>query len=463
MAGAENANWQEPDERPRLPAQLRSGEHGVPAARYTSRNFASREEDLLWGKAWQMAGRVDQIATPGDFLVYDILDHSIVVVRADDDTIKAYHNVCPHRATMLAKGTGRFQLNQIVCPFHGWKWNLQGENTYVLNPEEFKSGCLQPSDVSLKEVHVRVWAGFVFVCLSDDPAPFDEVFAPVRNIVDGIRLADMKYHYHYQARVNANWKVALEAFLEAYHVPSTHPQLTRGMTYEQAVSIYTYEPKANGHGLFHAAGANMRGRMPLQQLAQMSQDEQTDALLRNLSAMHQGQDAQFHLEDVEIARSMRHRQLEPGQTVGQAFMQVMRDHYAGQGRPIGTFEALSSCVDMFLFPNVIFLPSFGNAVMYRARPSPDNDPDWCIFDMYAIRTYAEAVKPPKWQTVMAEGDLNEAKNWFLIPSQDFNSITRQQRGMKTGSLQSTLLAGHQEGNILNMHREIDRYLDSAFS
>jgi len=92
---------------------------------------------------------------------------------------------------MLAKGMGRFQLNLIVCPFHGWKWNLQGENTYVLNPEEFKGGCLQSSDVSLKEVHVRVWAGFVFVCLSDDPAPFDEVFAPVRDIVDGIRRGDM--------------------------------------------------------------------------------------------------------------------------------------------------------------------------------------------------------------------------------------------------------------------------------
>ncbi|MBG6119943.1 MULTISPECIES: aromatic ring-hydroxylating oxygenase subunit alpha [unclassified Sphingobium] len=447
-----------PDDGPVLPSQWKTGEYGVPVARYTAREFAALEAERLWPKVWQMAGREDEIANPGDYLVYEILNHSVVVVRVDAHTVKAYHNVCPHRATALATGTGRFQLEQIICPFHGWKWNLKGENIDILNPEEFKGGCLKAEDVALRVVHVRLWAGFIFINLDPNPPSFDEIFAPVNDLVKGVGLADMKYHYHFQARVNANWKVAQEAFMEAYHVPATHPQLVRGMTAEVAVSIFAYEPQANGHGVFHSAGATMQGRMPKDRLAAMSQDEQTDALLRNLVNMHQGHDAQIHLEDVEIARSMRHRPLPEGQSVGQAFMQAMRDHYEGQGRPLGDFESLSKCVDMFLFPHVTFLPTFGNAVMYRARPAPDNDPDWCIFDMYAIRTYAEGAKPPRWNTVYAQGDLADPKTWYLIPSQDFNSITRQQQGMKSSGISHTLMASHQESVIFNMHRELDCYL-----
>ena len=113
---------------------------------------------------------------------------------------------------------------------------------------------------------------------------------------------------------------------------------------------------------------------------------------------------------------------------------------------------------MHIFPHVTFLPTYGNAVMYRSRPTPDNDPDWCIFDMYAIRSYPEGVTPPKWETTLAEGALDNAKSWFLIPSQDFSSIVRQQRGMHSTVLDRVILADRQESLILNMHHELDSYL-----
>jgi len=442
----------------RLPAEWETGEHGLSVARYTSREFAQLEAELLWPRVWQMACRVDQIPNPGDYVVYDILQESVVVVRVDAATVKAFHNVCPHRATALAVGAGRFQLDHIVCPFHGWKWRLNGESAYVLNSEEFKGGCLQPGDVDLKEIHVKLWAGFVYVNFAKDPRPFDDVFAPVMDVVDGVKLGDMKFHYHFQALVNANWKVAQEAFMESYHVPSTHPQLVGGLSPEVANSFWTYIPEANGHGRFHSGGAGMRGRMPPEKLASMSQAEQVAALLRNLTNMAYGHDAQVHSEEVEIARTLRHKTLAPGESVGEAFMSALRKHYQDQGRPMGSFEALNECVDMHLFPNVTFLPTFGNAVMYRSRPRPDNDPDWCIFDMYAIRTYAEDDRPPPWKTVVAQGELSDPKTWYLIPSQDFTSIVRQQRGMHSSGINETLMARVQESNILNMHQEMDRYL-----
>lgn len=442
----------------RLPAEWETAENGIPVARYISPEFAALEAEFLWPKVWQMACREEQIPNPGDYIVYDILQESVVVVRVDAETIKAYHNVCPHRATALAVGAGRFQLDQIVCPFHGWRWNLEGENTYLPSPEEIDPACLQRNAADLQEVHLRRWAGFIYVNLDKRPPPFEEVFAPVMGLVDGIRMADMKFHYHFRARVNANWKVAQEAFMEAYHVAATHPQLSVGMTPEEFAAIYTYEPLAHGHGLFHAAGAQMKGRMSQERLAAMTQAEQAEVLLRNLTNMAQGQDAQVHLEEVEVARTMRRKKLPPGMLVGEAFMQAIRDHYDAQGRPLGDFETLAKVVDMHLFPNVTFLPTFGNCVMYRSRPSPDNDPNWSIFETFALRTYAEGVAPPPWRTIDVEGDLNDPKSWFLIPSQDFTSIVRQQRGMRSSSISKTMMTRRQESLIFNMHREVDRYI-----
>jgi hypothetical protein len=234
--------------------------------------------------------------------------------------------------------------------------------------------------------------------------------------------------------------------------------LTNGTSTEVANSIWTWETMANGHGLFHSAGVTSMGRLPKNLLLQMSQDEQTDALLRSLTSLYQGHDSMVHAEEVEIARTMRRRKLPDGVTVGQEFQKVLREHYAAQGRPIGDFETLAKCTDMHIFPHVTFLPSFGNAVMYRARPTRENDPDWCIFDMYAVRTYPEGQTPPKWETRHAEGDLKDPKTWYLIPSQDFISVTRQQQGMHSMAMRSTLMAERPESLIVNMHRELDKYL-----
>ena len=441
----------------RLPHSWESQSNSLPTARYTDRDFAQLEAELFWPRVWQMACRLDQIRSPGDYTVYEILNHSVVVVRVDETNVRAFHNVCPHRATQLAVGSGRFQLESIVCPFHGWKWNLTGQNIFVASADEFQKTCPNSSDLDLKEVHVRLWAGFVYINLAENPRPFEEAIAPVDALVEGVKLGDMRFYYHYQAKVNANWKVAQEAFMEAYHVPQTHPQLVPS-TGQNLTALYSYEAMAGGHGLFHSGGANATGRISPEALRAMSHEQQADALLRGLQTLQTGQDAMVHLEELEIARSMRNRPIPEGMTVGQYFQVVLREHYANQGRAVGTAEDLAKVGDMHIFPNITYLPTYGNAVMYRSRPTPDNDPDWCIFDMYALRTYPEGMTPPRWEITLAEGALDTANSWYLIPSQDFSSIVRQQRGMHSVALERVVLADHQESLILNMHQELDRYL-----
>src|SRR5215471_9543389 len=104
------------------PESWRHSPHGINTGRYIDPAFQKLEYQKLWSKVWQAAARLDEIPEPGDYTTYDIGDQSVFIVRADASTIKAYHNVCPHRGTALtAGGCGSFAGGRIMCPFHGWR------------------------------------------------------------------------------------------------------------------------------------------------------------------------------------------------------------------------------------------------------------------------------------------------------------------------------------------------------
>ena len=137
--------------------------HGISTGRYIDPDFARLEYEKLWSRVWQAAARLDEIPEVGDYTTYNIGDQSVFLVRVDESTVKAYHNFCPHRGTALAEGCGTFENSRIICPFHGWRWDLHGKNHFVLERQEFRDGQLRDSDVALKEVHAVVFAGFVFI------------------------------------------------------------------------------------------------------------------------------------------------------------------------------------------------------------------------------------------------------------------------------------------------------------
>jgi phenylpropionate dioxygenase-like ring-hydroxylating dioxygenase large terminal subunit len=441
----------------RLRQEWRTGEHGIPVARYIDRDFAKLEAEKLWVRVWQMACRLDQVSEPGDYMVYEILDQSILVVRVDETTIRAFHNVCPHRATALAAGAGRFQLETITCPFHGWKWNLNGENTFVLDRQEFMGGCLADDYLHLHECKVAEWMGSVWINLDSEAQPFEDHIAPIRALVDPILIDQMKFYWHKSIVVNANWKVAQEAFMEAYHVPQTHPQLAVRNEPAEFSTLFKYRTFPNGHALFTSGGVSSMGRVSPQRAMAMTPAEQSEILVKGLRAQHEGHDAQVHAEEVEIARTMRSRPIPEGSTLGMEFQRVIREHFAAQGKPIAPFEALQAVTDMHVFPHITFLPSYANLLMYRMRPTRTNDPDWCIFDMYALRTYPAGETPPKWETEYCT-DANDPEQMQLIPRQDFANIPRQQQGLHSMAIKSNLLSERQEAPILNMHTELDKYL-----
>src|SRR5260370_14084617 len=112
----------------------------IPKQRYYDEEFYALEAELFWPRVWQMACRLEEIPSRGDFVEYEILDQSVIVVRLDDDSVRAYYNSCRHRGMKFVEGSG--SRHNFVCPFLGWCWGLDGSNTFGLQPQAFVEGHL---------------------------------------------------------------------------------------------------------------------------------------------------------------------------------------------------------------------------------------------------------------------------------------------------------------------------------
>jgi phenylpropionate dioxygenase-like ring-hydroxylating dioxygenase large terminal subunit len=439
--------------------------HGISVGRYIDPAFLRLEYERLWSRVWQAAARLDEIPEPGDYTTYEIGDQSVVVVRVDASTVKAYHNACPHRGTALAQGSGRFGSCRIVCPFHGWRWDLAGNNQFVLEKQEFRGGQLRESDVALRSVQVELFAGFVFINFDPNPQPFDEFIAPVRDVMEGLAIGDMHHYWWKSIPVPANWKVAQEAFFEAFHVPATHPQLEKGGAEviagkrddaEFTHRYVNYEVYPNGHGRFFggkktpmAGHINERKGDPLEEMA------------ARLNLLVTGMDAMVLKEDVEVLLSLRGKPIPEGSSLGGEYMKALYTTAAAQKRPMPKMvpEILGMWGgEVFIFPNLMILPQAGNAMIYRVRPNK-SDPDTCTFEIMSTRTLPADVKPPRVRVEQVT-DVNDPEQVLLIPRQDLGNIPRIQKGLHSRGIQHTWLASNQEKIILNMHQELDRYLGS---
>lgn len=439
--------------------------HSLGTGRYVDPAFTRLEHERLWSKVWQAAARVDEIPEPNDYTTYEIGSQSVLLVRVDKNTIKAYHNVCPHRGTTLGEGSGTFEGGRIICPFHGWRWDTSGKNHYVLERQEFRNGELRDSDVAMKEVKSVVFAGFVFINLDPNPQPFDEFIAPVRQWLEDLALSDMHHRWWKKLPVPSNWKVAQEAFFEGYHVPATHPQLEK----EAADLIYSgrtdapidfahhnvsYDALPNGHGRFYGGK-----KTPMAGHVNAKGGDPVEAMAARLDLLVDGLDAMVRKEDVDLIRTLKGKPIPEGSSLGGEYVKALYADAAAKQRPMPkpTPEIIGMWGgEVFVFPNLLILPQAGNAMIYRILPHV-TDADKCTFEIFATTTLPAAVKPPR-ATVQHVTDLLDPEQVRLIPRQDIGNIPRIQKGLNSHGIKQVWLAGYQEKIIVNMHQELDRYL-----
>ena len=440
--------------------------HGLRKGRYTDPEFARLERDRLWYQVWQFAARLDEIPQVGDFTTYQIFDQSVMIVRTADDAVKAYFNFCPHRGTTLSDGCGHFEGGDIICPFHGWKWDLEGNIQFIMERQEFHSGQLKDEDVGLREVHCQVFEGFVFISLAREPQPFDEFIAPVRGYLESLALGKMHYRWWKSVIGPCNWKVAQEAFHETFHVATTHPQLDepgRQVVFEGRSPIGTvmthtnvkYEVFDNGHGRFFS------DRTPISSRKENPSEEELEGMIDHMAHLVEELDTMVIKRDLDVAKSLRGVPVPAGSTYGAELIKAIYADAAAENRPMPEPTPENASMwggEVFVFPNLLILPNLGNTMIYRIRPN-GLDPDSCIFEILGTTTYA-ADKPVPRAEVVQVTDPSDPEQLPLIPRQDFSNVPRVQIGLHSLGCRQVWLADRNEKIILNMHRELDRYLQA---
>ena len=193
-----------------------------------SPEFHALEREAVFRRAWLHAGRVEQLPRDGSYFTKELpgLRTSVIVSRATDGRIRAFHNVCRHRGNrLLWEGTPRGEscgnARQLVCRYHGWRYGLDGACTYVHQEREFFD--LRIDELGLAPVHCDTWAGFVFVNLAREPRQsLREFLGPMVGALEGYPFDRMTERYSFRAENGSNWKVFSDAFQEYYHVPALH-------------------------------------------------------------------------------------------------------------------------------------------------------------------------------------------------------------------------------------------------
>ena len=197
----------------------------LPATWYSDPNVHALERQRIFASAWQYAGPLEWVAERGCFFAAQVGHVPVAIVRGKDGALRGFVNVCRHRGHLVVSGEGCRETLQ--CPYHAWTYDLDG--TLRKAPRSEREPGFDPSGLSLLSVSVGTWGPFVFV--NPDPAatPLEEALGELPAIVaaSGIDLDAVRFHSHHEWPIEANWKVAMENFLECYHCPTAHPGFSK--------------------------------------------------------------------------------------------------------------------------------------------------------------------------------------------------------------------------------------------
>lgn len=187
---------------------------------YTDREVFETDVAVIFGRYWIFVGHDAEIPEPGDFRTVEVGTSSVILVRDDDEQVRAFHNVCRHRGARILDGAG--SVGNIVCGYHQWTYGVDGTLLHAgQQPSTFDRNCL-----GLKSAHVRSVAGLLFLCLAADAPPdFDEYAARIEPYIRPHELRRTKVAAQIDIIEEGNWKLVMENNRECYHCESGHPEL----------------------------------------------------------------------------------------------------------------------------------------------------------------------------------------------------------------------------------------------
>ena len=477
----------------------------IPKERFTSPEWLDKEYKLLWPRVWQWACREEEIPKVGDYFEYKIGDQSVVIVRDEDQSLKAYHNVCMHRGTRLVEGehwwggrgtTRNFRdmyKGKLRCVFHGWAWDLNGEISHLPGAKDFAPCRIQKCDIGLMPVRCESWEGFVYINMDMDAEPLLDYLKPGPERLAKYNIGTMRLKAHFTTILPCNWKYGVEQFQEGYHVWATHVMdlnevgnfATRpggrrvGAMYSfegdkpttketppdaDLIGAHTVPEQFGVHTNFSEPNAMVQtGLPPGVKLSKLSDEEITEPrawireAMKNMVSQNRLEQYELDyfdgLKDEEIPWDM------PGP---QFMMKNRREACAAKGIDLSQLkdnELYGFPTEFRFFPNQIG-PIAGNSYgLFRSRPNGD-DPNSCIWDMMFMFQYAEGEEPEtEYETIdWRDHPVDKMPETFL---QDWKTTPLYQAGMHSWALRGCRF-NKQEANALHTHKLLDIIIGRDF-
>jgi phenylpropionate dioxygenase-like ring-hydroxylating dioxygenase large terminal subunit len=411
--------------------------------RYYSREFAQQEWEKIWTKTWQIAGCKAQIQKPGDYITFDLGRETIFCVMGDDHQVRAFYNVCQHRAMQLLEAE-QGNAKRLVCPYHGWAYNLRGELKAVPDEWDYPQGS-PCGKRNLVEIPCETWAGFVWINMDPDCDSLRSYFNPVVDQIDTYPMEDMVRTHWVTLEAPFNWKLIQDNFNESYHVPFVHPQTKFVMEY--SAPFCQFNLYSSGHCRMIMPGAG-----PTKTL-QGGEDDTLRSMAEELKFWELDPD-QFRGGNTDKIRD--------------ALIRQKRALGAQKGFDFSTYQD-SQLVDHWhftLFPNLSFSLKPDGNIWLRARPH-ESDPEKCYFDMWYMTLFPKGVEKyycqsmGEWVDVSTPAPHLQGK-WGEVScgpgiDQDVYVWLGTQKGLRSRGYRNDYLPT-QENRIRFFHDNLDRWI-----
>ena len=198
------------------------GSQSLPRQFYTSETVYKMDIQHYWNHSWIWVGHINQIPNVGDFFLFDYGYESVIIARDKNDSVNAFLNVCRHRGSRVCiEKSGNTRL--FVCPYHAWTYELNGSLRAAREMED----NFNTAEYSLKKVNLRIFHGLIFICVADNPPNIDEGLLQLEPLVEPFEFENLKIVHSANYPVAANWKLALENYMECYHCAPAHLEYSR--------------------------------------------------------------------------------------------------------------------------------------------------------------------------------------------------------------------------------------------
>jgi phenylpropionate dioxygenase-like ring-hydroxylating dioxygenase large terminal subunit len=441
--GAPGPSWDElagHDSRPvpeflKGEAQQDLGRAPLSVERYVGADFFARECEKMWPEVWQFAARFEEMPHPGDYVVYENAGRSFVVVRQADGSVRAFHNVCLHRGRKLRTESGA--AKEFRCAYHGFTWNTDGSLKSV--PCRWDFPDMTDEEMQLPEAQAAEWEGYIFIKENEGGPTLEEYLAPLP-----AQFGRWSHREAYTTAwvgkvIPANWKAVAEAFMEAYHVSATHPQ------------IMPFTGDANSKYMLWGDHVNLTitpfGVLSPQLEGSSTEQDIIDNFLKyNGRVVTPGM--KLTVEDGATARASM------GAHNRQRFAELF-----GRDLDMASDAEVQDAFTYNVFPNFSPWGGFQPTVVYRWRPWPDQDHTLMEVRLLGrLKPGEEAPVPEMLFLEPHESFAGPLGQLGTVLEQDMVNLPQVQAGMKASKTRKVRLSRYQESRIRHFHATMDKYL-----